>query len=391
MSESKVSKVINYLKTRAEKFVTMLKEFLQKIDSFITEKLARFFKKGTIMVSQNFYNQVMNLVNKIDRIAPDPIQKFKLDVTLLTADQEYVKNIYSELESRYNELQQEAKNLEILRPTKGDSIITVRVAKLEKIKKDFTEMRKSSTQCLNIMQIVVTTLSKNMDIPESEVAPAVSSLCKAASLSILKGRTIVSLINKLMRSGYSSEEEMNANTPASESMSCLWDDMMITEESLRGKDIRSISKTSSKDVKNYEKEIFNMPESNEEEIKAKLSKVEEIRDNIGDYIDRLKDMQPDKFDKLISVLSRITSTALSVGTFYYGARNSIDRFSGVNSKASYTKIAMIIAGTKLLNDETFKKAFISNKTKAKNMLIKELSSKDSKFAILEKGLKMKLS
>lgn len=390
-------KVLDSLKARVDKFENMLKEFIQKINSFITKKLAKLFKQDTIMVAQRFYNNVMNLIHEIESIAPNPIQKFKLDATLFTGNQEYVRKVYDELEYQYTQLNARAKNISELKPEKGDKIIVIRTDKLKKMQNEFITIRNNSMAYIKLLQQGAITISQKTDIPLNNVTPAISSLCRAASLTMFKGSTLVSLIDKLLRSGYHSKEEMekdeHAKTRAyaTESMIEFCDRMMITEESMRSKEINQISKDSSKDVEDYDKEIFGMPESNEKEIKEKLKKIKEIRDLIGDYIDKLKDMKPDAFDRLIGAIGRIGNIALTAGTVYYSTRNTMTKNLGVKTKSSYAKSFIAILGLRILNNATFKKACVSNKKKARDILIQELKTKDKRYAALEKGLKTRLS
>ena len=388
-------KVIYSLKVRIGKIVNMLKEFVQKIKSFITKKLSKIFKTNTMMVAQKFYNKVMNLINEVDRIAPNPIQKFKLDTTLFTGNQEYVRKVYDELEYQYSQLNARAKNVSALKPEKGDKIITIRTTKLENTRKEFITIINNSLFYIDRLTAKADALSTKEGIPLNEVTPHISSLIKAANLTILKGCTIISLVNKLLNSGYRSEEEMKKaeydNIRASTKSYWSEPPKMIAEESMRNSDIKNISKTSSKDIEEYNDKIFRMPESNEKEIKEKMKKIKEIRDLIGDYTDKLKDMEPDSFDRLIGALGKIGNIALSVGSIYYTIRNDMSNKLGVKSTSSYYRSFIAILGVNILNNAIFKKACISDKKKARDMLIQELKVKDKQYETLEKNLKVKLS
>lgn len=389
--------MLQSLKARVDRFITMVKEFIQKIGSIITKKLSKIFKTDTIMVSQRYYNTAMNLIREIENIAPNPIEKFKLDTTLFTGNQEYAEKVYEELNHQYDNLNERVKNLPVVQPEEGDKIIVIRTDKLRKMIKQYTVMVDNSKKYLVMLNQSSAILSKKLDVPVEEVAPAISSLCKAASLTILKGNSLLVLTNNLLRSGYRSEEEMKLSEHdkthqfAVESMLYFCDEMMITEESLRRKDIRQSSKSATNDIDKYNKEIIEMPESTGEEIENKLEKIKEIRDIVGDTIDSLKGMTPDALDKFINAIAKIGNVAVTAGTMYFSARNSITNLLGVTPKSVHKKTMVILCATKLMKNATFKKAYISNKNKAREMFIQELTKVDNKYKVLEDTLKTKLA
>lgn len=200
--------VVNKLKEKTSKFIQMIREWLQRVKSWISTRLYKLFKIEYITIDVKYYNEVMSFINGINNIGKDPktiIQLINKSRGILSStSKEHIEDAVNELQESYQKLSSDLKLLadkrsEIPTPEKdgGGKTINVATQDMMAIKKYF-EREIATAQGLPgmISQISNNIKTDNGDAYDDKLRKVlVSNAFAVSNLMMTKANLCIQLVN----------------------------------------------------------------------------------------------------------------------------------------------------------------------------------------------------
>lgn len=394
--ENIISKVLAKIKEKISKLFNLFRRFIQKITSGINNLLHKLFKMKTLKINQDYYNQAMDLINKISNLNLSVKEWFNSKKMFDDSKVEELDKKTNVVMNKLENFKVETANFRKITPNNEGRIIVVRTKKLKNIEVKFTALREYTQEQMKSLSVANQAILKTMQMSNKMTDQERYNLLnrmnkfiyfhnKCFTVNLVKYALINMIIDLLFTRQIKDETGI-------ESLIFLCDDLHIVQES----ELRTNNKKA-KMLANRDYIIERMPENTLENIQNKMDAIEDYLDEINYTQNQLIQSSPDIIDHVISILSHVATAATELTLMTSLKKDFRAQFIYIKKHSDLSMIPKVLAsslirciGIGIIKDQFRHRTVHFNKEFKRNM-INEMDSLYNKYSKVYETLEFKLN